>query len=186
MKIKEIIKIAATFVAEEKVVSSLSADTVETDDSILSRIDLFTRLSNLVISELAASYIPMRKEETLTAESGIVKYSSLKENPLVILGVYDSYGNKTPFTQFPEYMRVCGGRVTVVYAYSPSNAGIDEEIGYNERDVSAEVIALGVAAEYCVTQGRIEEAVTFRKRYSDGVERFCMPQNKRIKRRGWL
>ena len=116
----------------------------------------------------------------------MVRYSALKENPIKILGVYDSYGNKLSFTVFPEYIRVCGGEITLIYAYSPANAGLDEETGYTEKDVSAEVLALGTAAEDCLIAGRTEEAVAFRKRFSDGVERFCMPENKRIKRRGWL
>lgn len=187
MKIREIIKIAAVFTAREKVYSSLSSSATETDKTVLSEIDLFTRLVNLVTSELAASYIPMKKEEKITATDGIVRYSALKENPIKILGVYDSYGNKLSFNVFPEYMRVCGGgEITLIYAYAPANAGLDEETGYTERDVSAEVLALGTAAEYCLTEGRTEEAVAFRKRFSDGVERFCMPENKRIKRRGWL
>ena len=186
MKIRDIIKIAATLTAEEKVVSSLASSVTETDKTVLSDIDLFTRLANLVISELAASYIPMKKEEKITTTDGIVRYSALKENPVRILGVYDTYGDKLSFKLFPEYMRVCGGDVCVVYAYSPANAGLDEETGYAEKDVSAEVLALGTAAEYCLAKGRTEEAVFFRKRFSDGVERFCMPENKRIKRRGWL
>lgn len=186
MKIKEIIKIAADFTAREKVFSSLSSSATETDKTVLSEIDLFTRLVNLVTGELAASYIPMKKEEKITATDGIVRYSALKENPIKILGVYDSYGNKLSFTVFPEYMRVCGGEITLIYAYSPANAGLDEETGYTEKDVSAEVLALGTAAEYCLIAGRTEEAVAFRKRFSAGVERFCMPENKRIKRRGWL
>ena len=77
MKIREIIKIAADFTAREKVFSSLSSSATETDKTVLSEIDLFTRLVNLVTGELAASYIPMKKEEKITATDGIVRYSAL-------------------------------------------------------------------------------------------------------------
>ncbi len=186
MKLKEIIKAAAILVADEKTAKSIASSTYSSDSDTVARVNLFVDLANLVINELSSSYVPMKIKENKVATDGKIFYSSLKYNPLKILGVYDKLGNKLSFEIRPEYLITERGNVTVVYAYTPKSVGLNEEVGYGERDVSVAVLAYGVAAEFCLTQGRIDEAVTWRKRYSSGVEGFCMPENKRIKRRGWL
>lgn len=187
MTIKEIIKTAAVLLGEDKLYKDLtSGEESVTDAEVLSEINLFTQLSNLLIDELSATYIPLKKEEKIYTADGKIRYSDLKENAVKILGVYDRYGEKTTFTQFTEYMIAAAGELTVSYAYTPSTLGLNDKTGYCERDVSACVLAYGVAAEYCLSRGRFDEAVFWRKRYSDGVEAFCLPKSVKTKRRGWL
>lgn len=186
MTVKEILKSATTLLGEERVFSALEAEPSQADSETLKKIDLLTRLVNLTVGELSATYVPLKKEEKLTATDGRIKYTDLKENAVKILAVYDAYGNKADYTVTAEYVITGVGEFTVVYAYAPSNFGLDDETGYSERDVSTTVLSYGVIAEYCLTQGRFDEATFWRKRYSDGVECFCLPQNSRTKRRGWL
>ena len=186
MTIKEVIIGAATLAGEEKTAKALIGTETADDKEILGRIDLLTRLANLVIGETAATYIPLKTEEKVGTADGKVYYADLKKNAVKILGVYDEFGDKLAFKHFGEYFSSSRGTLSVVYAYSPSNLGLDDDAGYTERDVSANVLSYGVAAEYCLTQGRFDEAVMWRERYSDGIEAFCLPENRRTKRRGWL
>ena len=71
------------------------------------------------------------------------------------------------------------------YEYAPSNYGINDAVGFNGK-ITAALLGYGVAAEYCVTQGRFEEAVLWRKRYTEGVERVVLPKSREIKGRCWL
>ncbi len=186
MKLKEIIKAAAILVADEKTAKHVSSAVTSSDSDTLSRVNLYVDLANLVINELSSSYIPMKTKEKKTVSDGKIFYSSLKYDPIKILSVYDKNGNKSGFEIYPEYLTTERGESTVVYSYIPKSVGLNEEVGYDERDVSVSVLSYGVAAEFCLVQGRIDEAVTWRKRYSSGIEGFCLPENKRIKRRGWI
>lgn len=186
MTVKEIIKTAATLIGEEEVFSALDKEASEIQSETLKKIDLLTRLINLVVGELSATYIPLKKEEKIKTSDGKIKYSDLTENAVKILAVYDEYGEKKECAATAEYIMTGDGEFTVVYAYAPPNLGIGDETGYSERDVSTTVLSYGVIAEYCLTQGRFDEATFWRKRYSDGIDCFCLPQNSRTKRRGWL
>lgn len=187
MTIKEIIKTAAVLLGEDELYKELtSGEETAIDAEVLSEINLFAQLSNLLIDELSATYIPLKKEEKVYTSDGKIRYGDLKENAVKILGVYDRYGEKALFTQFTEYMITAAGELTVSYAYTPSTLGLNDKTGYSERDVSVCVLAYGVAAEYCLNKGRFDEAMFWRKRYSDGVEAFCLPKNVKTKRRGWL
>lgn len=186
MKLNEIIKAAAVLVADEKTAEYVASADTSSDSETISRVNLYVDLANLVINELSSSYIPMKTKEKKSVSDGKIFYSSLKFNPVKILGVYDENGDRLSFEIRPEYLITEQCEVTVVYAYTPKSVGLNGEVGYDERDVSVSVLAYGVAAEFCLVQGRTDEAVTWRKRYSSGVEGFCMPENKRIKRRGWL
>ena len=186
MSVKETIKLAAMLTGDEAVSNALDQTQTTSDKDVLARIDLLTKLCNLVVNELSASYIPLKTTQNFNTSDGKIKYADLNENAVKITGVYDGYGNKLAHTLYNEYLTTARGVVTVEYAYTPANKGLTDQIGYTAREMSVSVLAYGVAAEFCLTQGRFDEAVIWRKRYSSGIEGFCLPENKRIKRRGWL
>ena len=186
MTIKDIIKSAATFLNLTDVTEYLNSNSQALPaTATASAVDALTRLSNLVISELAASYIPMTCAETVTTTDGKIIFASLTHNVTRILSVKNQFGHDAEFKLFPEYLKVFGGEYTVEYEYAPENYGLNDSAGF-KKDVTAALLGYGVAAEYCVTQGRFEEAILWRKRYTAGVERIALPKSAKMKGRCWL
>ena len=185
MTIKDIIKSAAVFLNLTDVTEYLGADSPAENTVTLNAIDSLTRLSNLVISELAASYVPMVCAETVTATDGKIVFANLTHNVTRILSVKNQFGQDAEFKIYPEYIKVFGTKYTVEYEYAPANYDLTDSVGF-KNDVTAALLGYGVAAEYCVTQGRFEEAILWRKRYTAGVERVALPKIAQMKGRCWL
>ena len=185
MKIKDVIKITAALLGREDVTLYLSSSG-EAKESTLSAVNLMTTLANLVINELAGSYIPILKSEKVFATGGRIYYKNLSENALKIVRVIGEDGCEKDFSYSPSYITVPNGTYEVEYQYSPCNYGIDETIGYEEKDVPARVLAYGTAAEFCLTEASFEQAVTWHQRYADGIAKICLPSNSVIKKRSFI
>lgn len=185
MTIKDIIKTAAVYLNLTDVISYLDGTDATPSSITLSKTDLLTRLSNLTILELAASYVPITFSETVTAADGKIAFSGLTHNVTRILSVKNEFNHDAEFKIYPEYIKVFGGRYTIEYEYAPANYGLTDAVGFNGK-ITAALLGYGVAAEFCVTEGRFEEAVLWRKRYTHGVERVALPKSAAIKGRCWL
>ncbi len=183
MSIKEILKNAALLLGRDNVIDYCNGVTV--NDDTLRTVNNMTGLINLVLSELACTYIPMVKRETVSASNGKIYYKDLTENALKILGVYNTSGGEVYFKQNAQYLTVNANSVVVEYEYSPSNYGFDDEIGYQEKDVSARVLAYGLCAEFSISEGKFDQAVMWHKRYVDALSEICVPKNSHVKERRW-
>ncbi len=185
MQIKEVIKIAALMLNRKEIIDYVDGDTENVGVEVVNLVDIMTGLTNLVINELACSYIPMMKSDTLKTEKGKIYYDKLSEKVIKICSVFSDSGKLIEFTQTPEYLAVDSSIVTVNYEYSPHNYSFDEEIGYTERDISSRVLAYGLMAELALCEGRFEEGVAQQKRFVDCVCELCVPKSVTIKKRSW-
>ena len=184
MTIKEIIKITALAFGRENVVNYLNGGTSANDETLCT-VNNLVALANLVISELACSYIPMIKSEVAFPKNGKTYYKDLSEKALKIRSVKNMAGRDVCFEQNSEYISVSAGQVLVEYEFLPSNYGLESVIGYKPKDVSAGTLSLGISAEFAISEGRFDEAVSFHKRYADAINELCLPKNNRIKDRCW-
>lgn len=185
MKIKDVIKIAATFLGRTDVTAYLESGETESGSETLQTVNLMTNLTNLVITELSSTYIPLKTTENVYSSMGKIYYSRLSQTPVRTVSV-SFYGKQIDYGYNPEYLIVPhDGMYTVEYEYTPSNLGLDDHVGYTEKDITATILAYGLAAEFCITEGGFEQAVMWHKRYADGIERLCMPKNRRISERRW-
>ena len=188
MKIKDVVKTTALLLGKEKLYMALLSENGidSTDNEILALADVMTRLANLVITELATSYILMKKREKVIFNAGKFFYANLSETPLKILGVYDLNGNSYKYSQHHEYLTAPTSCAVIEYAYKPANYDLDSIIGYTELDVSLRTLALGLAAECCIVEGRFDEAVMWHKRFEESVEKTCCPKNATVKERSFV
>ena len=185
MTLKEVIKTATVFLNLIDVSAYVDDNGATHTSATLANLDLLTRLSNLVIMELASSYVPMVCIETVNSQDGKIIFANLTHNATRILSVKNEFGYDAEFKLYPEYVKVFGGTYTVEYEYAPSNYSLNDTVGFNDK-ITAALLGYGVAAEYCVTQGMFEEAVLWRTRYTEGVERVVLPKSRAIKGRCWL
>ncbi len=184
MKISEIIKTSATLLAREDVVEYLSTlKTENASKNTLETVDLLTRLTNLVIRELAEGLIYMKKTIKFDGVSS-VNFSDYGIEPLAILGVYDREGNKVNFSLSSYELTVKYGLIySIDYSYLPENYGLTDIVGVFEKNVTMGTIAYGVLAEFCLTEARFDEAVMWHERYATAVNHLLKPKNTRIKGR---
>lgn len=189
MTVKDILKTAATLLNLTDCTEYFSATDAGTNYQISSdtqaKLDILTRLANLVITELASSFVPMVCAEEVETSDGKIVFSELTHNITRVLSVKNEFGHDAEFRLYPEHLKVFGGTYTVEYEYMPDNYALTDTVGFDGK-ITAALLGYGVAAEYCITQGRFEEAVLWRKRYSYGVERAALPKNAAIKGRCWL
>ncbi len=185
MNIKQIVKTTAMLMAREDVVNYLANQTQSASRETLETVDLLTRLTGLVITELAEGLIPLKAEKQF---EGVleVPFSQLDYNTIEILAVKGLNGKDVFFTVTDKRIISYEGITKVVYAYSPDTYDLNSEVGTFTSRVSVGALSYGVAAEYCIVSGRFEEAVNWNKRYVTAIENLLTPKNRVAKGRRFV
>ena len=186
MTVKEILKTTSAMLGREDVNAYLSGDTEAVGENTLPTVGVMVNLLNLVIGELAGTFIPMVKTETAATNDGKVYYADLIERALEIKAVYDLSGDEISYKQSAEFIKVNADKVLVEYEYAPPNYGLEDEIGYTEKDVTAGALAFGLAAEYSISLGSFDEAVMWHKRYVDSIAEQRKLRNVTLKTRSFV
>ncbi len=186
MKIKDLVKTAAVYLAEEKVLEYLENGEYATDGNVLVAVDYLTRCANTVINELSSTYIPLVKKEKAISENGKIYFSSLKETALELVNVYNLNGDKAEFDFHPDYIEIPCGEWVIEYKYLPYNLGLEDDTGYKESVVGTRIIAYAVASEYLLLKRNFEESVLWRNRYTDALSKIIKPKNGKIPLRSFL
>ena len=186
MKISDIVKTSATFLGREDVVDYLSNEGEDVSENALETIDLLTRLSNLVISELAEGLILLKREVRVDGVSS-VNFAEVGISPLDIIAIYDDVGNKLEhkLTRY-EVAAVSGLIYKLEYSYLPEKYSLNDMVGEFVKPVTVGILSYGVLAEYCITQARFEEAVMWNERYVDGIKGLIKPKNGKMKGRKFV
>ena len=186
MTIKDVAKSVATYLNKTDLLEYLSDKSSSPSTDTLICVDVLTRLTNLVVNELSTTYVPLKEKEEIICVDKKFMIENLNKKALKILKVLDKNGNELFFKINGDSVITNSDIVEVEYSYLPDNIGLDEEIGFDESEVSLSVLSFGVCAEYCLTEWRFDEAVMWRERYSDGLRKFVIPKNATIKGRTWL
>ena len=169
MKIKDIIKASATLLGKENVLSYLG-DASSANKETLSEVNVFTNLANLLLVELACSYIPMQKTEDVNGQLEIA-FNDLSEKVVKVIDVLGCFGKSINYLVKTDRIVCSENPISVVYQYLPSNYALTDDIAYTEKDVSVSVLSYGLCAEFCITEARYEEAIFFHEKYILGLEK---------------
>lgn len=186
MTIKDVVKLAAIFLNRKDINEYLDGQIDTPLEQTKNDVNTLANLANVVVNELACSYVPAKKSEDVLPNDERVCYKDLSERPLKILRVLDRKGVEQTYSYSYEFIRVKNIPLTIEYEYSPREKELDEEICYQEKDVPARVIAYGLVAEFSIVMGEFNQAVTWHKRYTDSIADICLPKNKNVKIRSWL
>ena len=183
MKIKDVIKNCALLLGKQNVLTYL--DGGQTDGVTIATVNNMTSLVNLVINELACTYIPMVKSETVLATDGKIYYTELTERALKVLSVTDIHGDEIDAKITPEYVKIKGSSATIEYEFLPPNYGLEDQFNFSNTQVTERVLSYGLSAELCISEGRFDEAVTWHERYVQEISIICCPKNTLLKQRRW-
>ena len=186
MKVSDIIEKAAELLDLKNVSEYIENDGEGATEETLAAVSKLTNLTNLVMNELSVSYVPMKTTERKTVTDGKVLFSALTKTPYKILDVFDTYGERVFYTLCPTSIGTKENEVDILYSYVPSNYGFTDETGYSESDIPSRLIAYALCAEYMLTVSAFDEAVMWRKRFTEELEESMLPVSKKMKRRSFI
>ena len=124
---------------------------------------------NVVEKELAVDYLPLYAEDTIRTNTGSIFYTSLTRKPVRILGIKDGDGTSLKYRIFPEYIKTECGEICVRYTYIPEEKLLLDSSDY-KLQASENLLAYGIAVEYCLARGRFEEASIWEKKYKQALK----------------
>jgi hypothetical protein len=186
MKVREILSQAAFLLGKEELDEFFAGNDTSAESALQQDAETFLRCYNMVENEIALDYLPLTTEQTMDASAGKVMYTAFLRTPVSITGVTDVYGNKLPYTIFPTYLQTAKGRVAVTYSYAPTEKVLSSESEFVAR-ASKNLLAFGVAGEYCLMKGLYEEAVVWDKKFRDALLCACAQNSPRVVRsRRWV
>lgn len=162
MTVREILLLAASMLDMEDVRLSLES-AGEADGEGAALLNAF----HLVENEIALDYFPLKKKEHLPFEDGKLLFTRFSRLPVNIHSVKCN-GQKVRFAIFPAYLQADCAEADILYSYAPERKTLTDEceLGGN---ISARLVALGVASEYCLTKGMFEAAKMWALRYRDAL-----------------
>lgn len=184
MTIKEVMLTSATFLQLDETYKVIESGKVDGDEES----ELLLRCVNLVVSEIANEYYPLKEKSVVEANgNGEIFYEDFPKTPYDIYKVVNESGISVPFTRYHDRLIVPRvGKYEIYYSFVPAFLSLSDELPFPEK-VDARVVAYGVACEYCLISGMTEDAVVWDKRYKNALTVASFPYGeKRVKTRRWL
>ena len=152
----------------------------ERDTNIL--VESFNRVEN----DLALEYLALTIEEPISTVSGVIPYSLFTSPFIRILDVKDANGNSVKYKLFPDRLETQAGKVTVFYVFAPTEKTLEDE-GEYEKSIVSRVFLYGMASEYCLMAGEMENADAWNSKYQETLRLIYQKRtSKRMQARRWV
>jgi len=144
------------------------------------------RCANVIISEIASDYLPLKEKQIVTVIDNKVSYQSFDRRVIDVEKVIKD-DEIIPFTVYPNYLEIeSEGEVEILYHYLPQEISLDDEVPYGVN-LSPVTLASGIAAEYSLVNNMYEEALSFERKFKEGlINNMSSPKSRYIKARRWL
>ncbi len=183
MKVKDVVLAAAKIIGlHENVAAYFDGES----QTLKREAELLLECFNRVESSLALEYLPLYAEDELLTADDQVEYSSLTYAPVRILSVVNGLGEVVKFKLHPKYLKAQAGRLKITYTYTPDVKTIEDDSDFNVL-ASQSMLVHGVLAEYCMAEGRLDEAAVWDKKYKDAVKTLFERQScTRLGSRRWI
>lgn len=167
MKVRDVMALAAANLGREDLVALVCGCSGEPEGDLAALL----RCYNLVENEIALDYFPLKQRDAVKISDGKLSYSELSRAPVTILSVTDGL-RELPFEALPTGLSVNAPgsfRGEILYTYSPAEKEIDGDCEFSEK-ISARLLSLGVACEFCLSHGLFAEAAVWEKKYRDALK----------------
>ena len=163
------------------------------DDLAVSAQSTDPRLSRLVTSlgvsymRLITEYAPLEREESVTISGGNLDLTTLSENVFDIVRLTDDRGEKAAFRLRGRTLIAEDGRYKLRYYALPASypaIGGSVEIA---PQITLDLFARGVAAEYALASMMYEESLLHERKYKEGLAKALTPHAaKSIRVKRWI
>ena len=134
---------------------------------------------NAIVNEVAISYLAPTTYKPF--DSKTINTNMFEHVVKKIISVTDSNGKNIGYTNDDGVltMNVAKGRIN--YEYIPNDFGIDDNFVYEKKKIGKMAFAYGTAFEFCMREGRVDEAVNWESRYRQFTELKSMNGSKKLK-----
>lgn len=140
-----------------------------------------------VMHEIATEYIPLETTEEVTVAENKISYSDLSCKAIEIIKV--KKGSKSVYitSYFDGICVPCAGTYKVTYLRLPVSSELNDSLEWKDNRINSRNIGYGVAAEYCLRNGMLDDAVMWDKRYKDSLmASMVVKRELTVARRRWL
>jgi len=193
MIIKECIQFAAQSLGLEAIALALAQDDSAAAIENLSdaeRGDLNTLFesSKAVVHEVAAEYIPLVTRGEFEAEKNKLLFSSFCHDVVEVKHVTTTQGVRVNFRNFHNRIETDrNGTLTVEYSFVPKIEDMGTVLLWKNDRVSVRNLGYGIAAEFYVRNGAVDDAVLWDRRFKGSIRRSMRESREmRVRRRRWL
>lgn len=186
MLVKDVLSLSALMLGDDNLKTYISGGEVPDADTTENDYATLLNCYNIVADELSREYVKLTYTESFTPINGEVSYERFTFNPIIIKSVKNSNGGEVNYRINPIKIYV-NEPVVVEYVYAVPERNISDECDFSCTAVSKRIIAYGVVCEYCLVKGRFEEAVTWRDKYSNGLQAvLSYKKSRKIIARKWF
>lgn len=124
------------------------------------------------IERIVQDYFEIKGTVSLYPTNNTIAYSEITDQKLIgISTISDEYGNGVLYEVFDKYIKVNTNRkVTITYKYSiGDDVRYDSVIDFIPPMVTDRAVIYGACYEYCLMNGRYDEANLYEVRFNDTI-----------------
>ena len=190
MKIKDIVEMSAVLLQLDDVLN-LNIFTGNTGDEVVETItahnlNLLVRCANLSLSVLVTDKFRLKKVETISTETGEIKFDDFSKNVFEVLEV-SLNGEPVTFRVYPNLLDCFKkGTYKITYDYIPDFKYIDEDIDDFDKTVPLRIMAYFTASEFSYISGDFEAASAWEQKYKEALESLTSKRSKKVPERRWF
>jgi len=171
---KDILKLSATLLGLDDVISYLSGDTTETPPpEVLTKINELIVFTNYVIREITKEYYPLSHREKITSDNQCqIYFSNLSKKAISINDIKNESNLSVTFNIYPDYIKVGtpNKEYEIFYNYIPETIKTFDQNIVLPFGLDFFVICYGVASEYALAKLLYSEADMWESKFKKSLE----------------
>ncbi len=124
------------------------------------------------IERIVQDYFPIKGSVKIAPKNKMIPYEEITNEKLIgITTICDQYGNGVMYEAYDKYIKVfTDAELTITYNYSiGENVRYDSVIDYIPPMITERAIIYGACYEYCLMNGRYDEANIYDVRFNDTI-----------------
>lgn len=175
MDVIEIIRLAATYLQLEEVLelSEIGGTVEEKSELAEKNLNLLLECVNLIYSELASDYLPLKEEEEITVENNEFLFSNLSKAIHHVLSLRNAREESVYYSIYPSGIKTQDGTYLLEYSYHPEAVTLEDDLESFAGRLSERIVAYGVASEFSFISGLFDEAATWKTRFTESLKVAC-------------
>jgi len=171
---KEILKLSATLLGLDDVVTFLNQSSNETpNNQVLEKINELIVFTNYVIREVTKEYYPLSYCETISSDNQCqIYFNKLSKNAIAIKDIKNNSDLSVTFNLYPEFIKVGSpnSKYTILYNYVPECIQNYSQQFSLPLGLDYFIICYGVASEYALSKLLYSEADMWESKFKNALE----------------
>ena len=179
MKIRELLGEVAKTVEGESVCQAIKKSAEKGDEGVLEILNNLLTAYNNILQEVSLNYLGLQT----TWFSSLKKIDLSKLAPAFkkVVEVKNSNDEVLPYAIKNDRLITTQNDVYLTYEYLPTLALVDDDFAHYGKAIGFRAFYYGVASEYCLLKGRIEESANWESKYRQATESKINFKRRRLK-----